>query len=45
MSITEEQKKIVKATAPVLKENGKEITSIFYKHLFAVHPELLNLFN
>jgi nitric oxide dioxygenase len=45
MSITEEQKKIVKSTAPILKENGKEITSIFYKHLFEVHPELLNLFN
>jgi nitric oxide dioxygenase len=45
MSITEEQKKIVKSTAPILKENGKEITSIFYKHLFEVHPELLNFFN
>ncbi len=45
MSITEDQKKIVKSTAPLLKENGKEITSIFYKHLFEFHPELLNLFN
>ncbi|CAF1191053.1 unnamed protein product [Rotaria sordida] len=45
MSITEEQKNIVRSTAPILKENGKEITSIFYKHMFAAHPELLNLFN
>ncbi|CAF1684892.1 unnamed protein product, partial [Adineta ricciae] len=45
MSITEEQKRIVKSTAPILKENGKEITSIFYKQLFKSHPELLNLFN
>ena len=27
-----EQKQIIKSTAPILKENGKEITSIFYKH-------------
>ncbi|CAF2366968.1 unnamed protein product [Rotaria sp. Silwood2] len=45
MSITEQQKNIVRSTAPILKENGKEITSIFYKHMFAAHPELLNLFN
>ncbi|CAF1641967.1 unnamed protein product [Rotaria magnacalcarata] len=45
MSITEEQKHIVKSTASVLKENGKEITSIFYKHMFEAHPELLNIFN
>ncbi len=45
MSITGDQKKIVKSTAPILREHGKEITSIFYKHLFESHPELLNLFN
>lgn len=45
MSITEEQKNIVRSTAPVLKENGKEITSIFYRHMFHNHPELLNIFN
>ena len=45
MSITEEQKKIVKSTAPILKENGKEITSIFYKNMFQAHPELLDIFN
>ncbi len=45
MSITGEQKEIIKSTAPILKEHGKEITSIFYKHMFQAHPELLNLFN
>jgi nitric oxide dioxygenase len=45
MSITEEQKDIVRATAPILKENGKEITSIFYKNMFEAHPELLDIFN
>ena len=45
MSITEEQKQIVKSTAPILKEHGKEITSIFYKNMFSDHPELLDMFN
>ena len=45
MSITDEQKQIVKSTAPILKEHGKEITSIFYKNMFTAHPELLNIFN
>ncbi|UJR16415.1 hypothetical protein I4U23_003317 [Adineta vaga] len=45
MSITDEQKNIVRSTAPILKENGKEITSIFYKHMFGNHPELLDIFN
>lgn len=45
MPITDAQKQIVHSTASVLKEHGKEITSIFYKHLFETHPELLNLFN
>lgn len=45
MPITEEQKNIVKSTAEIFKENGKEITSILYKHLFENHPEMLDLFN
>ena len=45
MSLTDEQKHIIKSTSSLLKENGKEITSIFYKHLFEDHPELLNFFN
>lgn len=45
MSITDAQKDIVRSTAPILKENGKEITSIFYKKMFGAHPELLDIFN
>jgi nitric oxide dioxygenase len=45
MPLKHKQKEIIKSTAPVLKENGKEITSIFYKHMFQTHPELLNIFN
>lgn len=45
MTLTDEQKQILKTTSPIFKENGKEITSIIYKHMFAAHPELLNIFN
>ncbi|CAF1182468.1 unnamed protein product [Adineta steineri] len=45
MSITQEQKAIIKSTAPILKENGKEIASMFYKQMFENHPELLDIFN
>ncbi|CAF4619238.1 unnamed protein product [Rotaria sp. Silwood2] len=45
MSLTNDQKKIVKSTVPILKESGKEITSMFYKQMFIAHPELLDLFN
>lgn len=45
MPLTEEQKQILRSTAPMLKEHGKEITSILYKHMFAAHPELLDIFN
>ncbi|KAL7624689.1 hypothetical protein AAE478_006259 [Parahypoxylon ruwenzoriense] len=36
---------IVKATAPVLKEHGVAITSLFYKNMIAAHPELKNIFS
>ncbi|CAF1648326.1 unnamed protein product, partial [Adineta ricciae] len=45
MALTEDQKQILKSTSPIFKENGKEITSILYKHMFADHPELLDIFN
>jgi nitric oxide dioxygenase len=45
MSLTEEHKQILKSTVPIFKEHGKEITSILYKHMFAAHPELLDIFN
>lgn len=36
---------IVKSTAPVLEVKGKEITTHFYRTMFADHPELLDIFN
>jgi nitric oxide dioxygenase len=45
MPLTEEQKQILQSTVPIFKENGKEITSILYKHMLAAHPELLDIFN
>lgn len=36
---------IVKATAGVVAEHAVEITSRFYPHMFAAHPELLDVFN
>lgn len=43
--VSEKTSKIVKATAPILAERGREITSYFYKTMFNDHPELLHLFN
>ncbi|PNK60081.1 globin domain-containing protein [Psychrobacter sp. FDAARGOS_221] len=36
---------VVKATVPVLEEHGNTITTVFYKNMFAEHPELLDIFN
>jgi nitric oxide dioxygenase len=35
----------IDASVPVLREHGLAITTTFYRHLFAAHPELTNLFN
>lgn len=35
----------IKETAPVLAEQGLEITDLFYQKLFFNHPELKNIFN
>lgn len=43
--LTQRTKDIVKATAPILAENGTTIVKRFYEHLFLAHPELKNLFN
>ncbi|WP_100330367.1 NO-inducible flavohemoprotein [Bacillus xiapuensis] len=43
--LSEKTIEIVKSTAPVLEVKGKEITTHFYKNMFADHPELLNIFN
>jgi len=36
---------IIKSTVPVLEVHGTKITTVFYKNMFAAHPELLNIFN
>jgi len=43
--MTSEQKAIITATVPVLKENGVLLTKHFYSRMFTHHPELKNLFN
>ena len=35
----------VKSTAPLLADEGENITRLFYKKLFSNHPELKNIFN
>lgn len=35
----------VKATAPILSNEGPKITALFYQKLFSAHPELKHIFN
>ncbi|EPE09339.1 oxidoreductase-like protein [Ophiostoma piceae UAMH 11346] len=44
-TVTAEQIAIVKATAPVLKDHGVAITTLFYKNLIDDNPPLKNMFN
>ncbi|KAI1471786.1 flavohemo protein [Daldinia caldariorum] len=43
--ISPEHIAVVKATAPVLKEHGTTITTLFYNNMIAAHPELKNIFS
>jgi nitric oxide dioxygenase len=43
--MTTEQKTLITATVPVLKENGVLLTKYFYNRMFTHHPELKNMFN
>lgn len=43
--MTSEQKQLISATVPVLKENGVLLTKHFYNRMFTHNPELKNLFN
>ncbi|WP_426580807.1 NO-inducible flavohemoprotein [Mucilaginibacter sp. R-33] len=45
MMITKEQKELIKATVPVLKEHGVLLTTHFYNRMFTHNPELKNVFN
>ncbi|KAL2129698.1 hypothetical protein VTI74DRAFT_7428 [Chaetomium olivicolor] len=44
-AVTEKQIAIVKATAPVLKEHGVAITTVFYENMLRENPELHNIFS
>jgi len=43
--MTTEQKQLVKATAPVLREHGVSLTTYFYNRMFTHNPELKHVFN
>jgi nitric oxide dioxygenase len=43
--ISEASRPYIDASVPVLREHGLAITTIFYRNMFAAHPELTNLFN
>src|SRR6476469_9551140 len=43
--MTNNQKELVKATVPVLKEHGVALTTHFYNRMLTHNPELKNVFN
>lgn len=43
--MTPDQKALVTATVPVLKEHGVALTTHFYRRMFEHNPELKNVFN
>lgn len=45
MRLTPASEAVVRATAGAVAEHADEITTLFYREMFAVHPELLRVFN
>lgn len=43
--MTNEQKNLIKATVPILKEHGVLLTTHFYNRMFSHNPELKHMFN
>ncbi|OXA74717.1 nitric oxide dioxygenase [Flavobacterium columnare] len=43
--MTTTEKELIKATIPVLRENGILLTKHFYNRMFTYNPELKNIFN
>lgn len=39
------QKELIKATIPILRASGEDLTNYFYARMFREHPELRNIFN
>jgi nitric oxide dioxygenase len=40
-----QQKELIKATIPILRSSGEDLTNYFYARMFQHHPELKNTFN
>lgn len=40
-----DQKELIKATIPILRSSGEDLTNYFYARMFKHHPELRNMFN
>lgn len=45
MRLTAASEEVVKATAGVVAEHAEQITTVFYRDMFAEHPELMRVFN
>lgn len=45
MPLIAEQKELIKASVPVLKEHGVEVTKIFYNNMLGENPCLKDIFN
>lgn len=45
MKLSSESEAVVRATAEVVAQHADEITTLFYREMFAAHPELLRVFN
>lgn len=43
--LSQQTRNIIKATIPILEQQGPTITSIFYKNMLDAHEELRNVFN
>lgn len=43
--LSQQQKDVIKATVPVLRENGVVLTRHFYNRMLTLNPELKNVFN
>lgn len=43
--LTAQTQELIKATVPALEARGTDITKVFYRNMFAEHPELLDIFN
>jgi nitric oxide dioxygenase len=45
ITLDEDQKALIKASVPVLREHGVTITALFYSNMLAAHPPLHDIFN